>query len=103
MEVCVVCGAFLVINDTSGRLSAHMEGKQHQGYKKIREAYAEWKEKIENKPMPPPREDIEVGNEKRSEDRKRGDRRDYRRDDRDRRRNYPYREERRRRSRERRE
>jgi hypothetical protein len=43
MEVCTVCGAFLVINDTSKRLDAHMEGKQHSGYKQIREAYEEWK------------------------------------------------------------
>ncbi|KAG2232803.1 hypothetical protein BDF21DRAFT_416114 [Thamnidium elegans] len=37
MEVCDVCGAFLVTNDSSDRLEAHYQGKQHQGYLKIRE------------------------------------------------------------------
>ncbi|CDH50219.1 luc7-like protein 3 [Lichtheimia corymbifera JMRC:FSU:9682] len=37
MEVCQVCGAFLVTNDSSDRLEAHYQGKQHQGYLKIRE------------------------------------------------------------------
>ncbi|KAI7901851.1 uncharacterized protein BX663DRAFT_571121 [Cokeromyces recurvatus] len=37
MEVCDVCGAFLVTNDSSDRLEAHYQGKQHQGYLKIRD------------------------------------------------------------------
>ncbi|KAI8371661.1 uncharacterized protein BYT42DRAFT_581030 [Radiomyces spectabilis] len=43
MEVCSVCGAFLVTNDSSDRLEAHYQGKQHQGYLKIRETLDEWK------------------------------------------------------------
>ncbi|KAF9970592.1 Luc7-like protein 3 [Actinomortierella ambigua] len=39
MEVCHVCGAFLVMNDTSNRLDAHLQGKQHTGYQKIQETY----------------------------------------------------------------
>ncbi|RKP36366.1 hypothetical protein BJ085DRAFT_5585, partial [Dimargaris cristalligena] len=39
MEVCSVCGGFLVTGDDSSRLDAHNEGKQHRGYLKIREAY----------------------------------------------------------------
>ena len=35
--MCQVCGAFLVTNDSSDRLEAHYQGKQHQGYLKIRE------------------------------------------------------------------
>ncbi|KAG9285506.1 hypothetical protein G9A89_006494 [Geosiphon pyriformis] len=44
MLVCDVCGAFLVTNDTSNRLEAHWSGKQHTGYKQIRETLQEWKE-----------------------------------------------------------
>ena len=32
-----MCGAFLVTNDSSDRLEAHYQGKQHQGYLKIRD------------------------------------------------------------------
>ncbi|KAJ2006883.1 splicing factor [Coemansia thaxteri] len=38
LEVCDVCGAFLVPNDASKRLDAHKEGKQHQGYIRIQQA-----------------------------------------------------------------
>ncbi|KAI7822485.1 hypothetical protein BX661DRAFT_200411 [Kickxella alabastrina] len=43
LEVCDVCGAFLVPNDASKRLDAHKEGKQHQGYIKIQNALEEYK------------------------------------------------------------
>ncbi|KAF9927831.1 Luc7-like protein 3 [Linnemannia zychae] len=43
MEVCHVCGAFLVMNDTSNRLDSHLQGKQHTGYQKIHETYEEMK------------------------------------------------------------
>ncbi|KAK3828583.1 MAG: hypothetical protein J3Q66DRAFT_15257 [Benniella sp.] len=43
MEICHVCGAFLVMNDTSNRLDAHLQGKQHTGYQKIHETYEEMK------------------------------------------------------------
>ncbi|KAG0057738.1 hypothetical protein BGZ83_003636 [Gryganskiella cystojenkinii] len=43
MEVCHVCGAFLVMNDTSNRLDAHLQGKQHTGYQKIHETFEEMK------------------------------------------------------------
>ncbi|KAI7848971.1 hypothetical protein BDC45DRAFT_522027 [Circinella umbellata] len=45
MEVCQVCGAFLVTNDSSDRLEAHYQGKQHQGYLKIRETLDQMKAK----------------------------------------------------------
>lgn len=47
MEVCEVCGAILVVNDCSQRLDAHLQGKQHSGYKKIREALEQNKSNIE--------------------------------------------------------
>ncbi|KAJ2706061.1 splicing factor [Coemansia sp. IMI 203386] len=43
LEVCDVCGAFLVPNDASKRLDAHKEGKQHQGYIRIQKALEEYK------------------------------------------------------------
>ncbi|KAJ1946913.1 splicing factor [Linderina macrospora] len=43
LEVCDVCGAFLVPNDASKRLDAHIEGKQHQGYLKIQQALETYK------------------------------------------------------------
>ncbi|KAJ1727429.1 splicing factor [Coemansia biformis] len=43
LEVCDVCGAFLVPNDASKRLDAHKEGKQHQGYIRIQKALEEFK------------------------------------------------------------
>ncbi|KAJ2712601.1 splicing factor [Coemansia spiralis] len=42
LEVCDVCGAFLVPNDASKRLDAHKEGKQHQGYIRIQRALDEY-------------------------------------------------------------
>ncbi|KAF9984566.1 Luc7-like protein 3, partial [Modicella reniformis] len=47
MEICHVCGAFLVMNDTSNRLDAHLQGKQHTGYQKIHETYEEMKKQRE--------------------------------------------------------
>ncbi|KAJ2783977.1 splicing factor [Coemansia javaensis] len=43
LEVCDVCGAFLVPNDASKRLDAHNEGKQHQGYIRIQRALEAFK------------------------------------------------------------
>jgi hypothetical protein len=36
MEVCTVCGAFLIVGDIQSRLDEHTSGKQHAGYAKIR-------------------------------------------------------------------
>lgn len=43
MEMCDVCGSFLVIGDTQSRVDAHLLGKQHIGYARIRSAIAELK------------------------------------------------------------
>ena len=40
MEICNICGAMLVINDPNKRLETHLDGKQHRGYLRVREAYA---------------------------------------------------------------
>jgi len=36
MEVCIVCGSFLIVGDIQSRLDEHNSGKQHAGYAKIR-------------------------------------------------------------------
>ena len=41
MEVCKVCGAFLIVGDAPARLDDHMQGKQHVGYQKLRSAVEE--------------------------------------------------------------
>uniref|UniRef100_A0A182INK6 Uncharacterized protein n=1 Tax=Anopheles atroparvus TaxID=41427 RepID=A0A182INK6_ANOAO len=41
MEVCEVCGAFLIIGDAQQRIDDHLTGKQHVGYSKLRKAVDE--------------------------------------------------------------
>lgn len=45
MEVCEVCGAFLIVGDAQQRLEDHLTGKQHMGYSKLRKAVDEMYEK----------------------------------------------------------
>jgi hypothetical protein len=47
MRVCETCGAFLVVGDTEKRMASHLEGKQHQGYAKIRQAIEEYHKRKE--------------------------------------------------------
>lgn len=46
MEVCEVCGAFLIVGDAQSRVDDHLMGKQHMGYAKIKAMIEELKEKI---------------------------------------------------------
>lgn len=43
MEVCEVCGAFLIVGDAQSRVDDHLMGKQHMGYAKIKTAITEMK------------------------------------------------------------
>ena len=43
MEVCEVCGAFLIVGDAQSRVDDHLMGKQHMGYAKIKTAIVELK------------------------------------------------------------
>lgn len=45
MEVCEVCGAFLIVGDAQQRIEDHLSGKQHLGYSKLRRAVDEMYEK----------------------------------------------------------
>eukprot|EP00835_Amoeboradix_gromovi_P006491 NODE_773_length_4376_cov_0.359598.p1 type:complete len:298 gc:universal NODE_773_length_4376_cov_0.359598:4207-3314(-) len=38
-DVCPVCSALLIVNDTTNRTGIHIDGKQHQGYQKIRDHF----------------------------------------------------------------
>ena len=38
MEVCDVCGAFLIVGDAQQRIDDHLLGKQHVGYARLRSA-----------------------------------------------------------------
>lgn len=45
MEVCEICGAFLIVGDAQQRIEDHLTGKQHLGYSKLRKAVEELHEK----------------------------------------------------------
>ncbi|XP_044152499.1 luc7-like protein 3 isoform X2 [Bufo gargarizans] len=57
MEVCEVCGAFLIVGDAQSRVDDHLMGKQHMGYAKIKNTVEELKEKLRKKTDEPERED----------------------------------------------
>ena len=46
MEVCEVCGAFLIVGDAQSRVDDHLSGKQHVGYARIKSTIAEMKVRI---------------------------------------------------------
>lgn len=41
MEVCEVCGAFLIVGDAQQRINDHLMGKQHMGYMRLKKALDE--------------------------------------------------------------
>ena len=41
MEVCDICGAFLIVGDAQSRIDDHLMGKQHMGYAKLRNCLGE--------------------------------------------------------------
>jgi hypothetical protein len=49
MEVCEICGSFLIVGDAQARVDDHLMGKQHMGYARMRAKIAEFKEVIEKK------------------------------------------------------
>lgn len=71
MEVCEVCGAFLIVGDAQQRIDDHLTGKQHLGYSKLRQAV----EEMETKRHSP----VKIDERRRDDDRR--DRRDRRRDE----------------------
>ena len=51
MEVCGICGAFLVVGDPQQRQDEHIMGKLHMGYAKIRTFLKERDIKVSNESM----------------------------------------------------
>ncbi len=41
MEVCQICGAFLIVGDAQSRVDDHLQGKQHVGYARIKSTLEE--------------------------------------------------------------
>lgn len=79
MEVCEVCGAFLIVGDAQQRIDDHLTGKQHLGYSKLRKAVEEM---IESRKKAMGRPDERRRDEERRRDRRRDDRKSRDRDDR---------------------
>ncbi|XP_063697719.1 medium-chain acyl-CoA ligase ACSF2, mitochondrial [Culicoides brevitarsis] len=79
MEVCEVCGAFLIIGDVQQRIDDHLSGKQHLGYLQLKRAVEEMQEAR--------RKEREEARKRREEERRSLDKdRDKERRDRDKRR-----------------
>lgn len=84
MEVCQVCGAFLIVGDAQQRIDDHLTGKQHLGYSKLRKAVEEMMEARKRpSPQPEERRRDDRRRERRRDDRRSRDREDrFKRDDR---------------------
>ena len=65
MEVCDICGLFLIVGEAQQRIDDHMTGKQHMGFAKLREAIQEIRDDHEKH-----REKREKRREQEREDRK---------------------------------
>lgn len=79
MEVCEVCGAFLIVGDAQQRIDDHLTGKQHLGYSKLRKAVEDMTE-ARKKALG--RHDDRRRDEDRKRERRRDERRSRERDDR---------------------
>uniref|UniRef100_A0A914V9I2 Luc7-like protein 3 n=1 Tax=Plectus sambesii TaxID=2011161 RepID=A0A914V9I2_9BILA len=49
MEVCKICGCFLIVNDAQQRIDEHFLGKQHVGFAKIKATMEEFERRIAEK------------------------------------------------------
>uniref|UniRef100_A0A8C5IFL4 LUC7 like 3 pre-mRNA splicing factor n=1 Tax=Junco hyemalis TaxID=40217 RepID=A0A8C5IFL4_JUNHY len=65
MEVCEVCGAFLIVGDAQSRVDDHLMGKQHMGYAKIKATVEDLKEKLRKRTEEPDRDEREERERKR--------------------------------------
>ncbi|XP_054155391.1 luc7-like protein 3 isoform X2 [Oppia nitens] len=80
MEVCDVCGAFLIVNDVQQRVDDHLMGKQHMGYGLLKTALDEI---LERRRQERDREKQEAENEAAARERARDERRQRDRSPRD--------------------
>ncbi|KAM4598630.1 luc7-like protein 3 [Polymixia lowei] len=71
MEVCEVCGAFLIVGDAQSRVDDHLMGKQHMGYAKIKSTVEELKEKLRRRSEDPVGENPAVRRDREDRERER--------------------------------
>ncbi|XP_046854642.1 luc7-like protein 3 [Xenia sp. Carnegie-2017] len=76
MEVCDVCGAFLIIGDAQIRVDDHLQGKQHKGYAQIKAAVEEMKSRPWLKKSTNNETDRKSEDKERNSDKDRGRRRE---------------------------
>ncbi|XP_028311451.1 luc7-like protein 3 [Gouania willdenowi] len=74
MEVCEVCGAFLIVGDAQSRVDDHLMGKQHMGYAKIKSTVEELKEKLHRRSEEPPDENPVLKKDREDREREREER-----------------------------
>ncbi|XP_075246273.1 luc7-like protein 3 [Convolutriloba macropyga] len=46
MEVCEICGAFLIVGDAQSRVDDHLKGKQHTGFARVRAGIVQLREEL---------------------------------------------------------
>lgn len=70
MEVCEVCGAFLIVGDAQQRIDDHLMGKQHMGYMRLKKAVEEISQEVKETKEPKKyvREKERVGERRRDRD-----------------------------------
>ncbi|KAK7111141.1 luc7-like protein 3 isoform X2 [Littorina saxatilis] len=87
MEVCEVCGAFLIVGDAPQRQDEHLMGKQHAGYAQVRAEIEKRKMKtkaeVEEKQKEKEEKDREVEKEREDRRKKEKEREERERRDRD--------------------
>ncbi|XP_077314899.1 luc7-like protein 3 [Lithobates pipiens] len=83
MEVCEVCGAFLIVGDAQSRVDDHLMGKQHMGYAKIKSTVEELKEKLRKKSVEPEREPDRLRKERDDKDKEKDKEREREREERE--------------------
>ncbi|XP_073462902.1 luc7-like protein 3 isoform X1 [Aquarana catesbeiana] len=83
MEVCEVCGAFLIVGDAQSRVDDHLMGKQHMGYAKIKSTVEELKEKLRKKSVEPEREPDRLRKERDEKDKDKDKEREREREERE--------------------
>ncbi|KAF6734528.1 Luc7-like protein 3 [Oryzias melastigma] len=74
MEVCEVCGAFLIVGDAQSRVDDHLMGKQHMGYAKIKSTVEELKEKLRRRSEDPQTENPALKRDREDREREREER-----------------------------
>lgn len=61
MELCQTCGAFLIVGDAPKRIESHYEGKQHNGWARVRQALDDYRKKYKKNTTYPHRREHERG------------------------------------------